>query len=55
MTGYHQVKEFKFANGLGHGVALPEGWKPFAAYPLPYGGVRLVCRKWVRHENADQA
>lgn len=51
MTGYHQVKEFYFASGLGAGIAMPEGWKPFSAYPIKHGGVVLVARKWVRYDD----
>lgn len=48
MKGHHAVKTFDIGADE---VALPEGWKPFAALPAPYPRVvRIVARKWVRGE-----
>lgn len=53
MTGHHELRVFSFA---GHPLSrntsrLPEGWKPFAAYPV-HGALVVVARKWIREEGA---
>jgi streptogramin lyase len=47
VTGYHLVRRYLVASDP---VALPEGWKPFAAVVGPDGRYWLFARKWVRAE-----
>jgi hypothetical protein len=45
MTGYHLVRRYLVASDP---VALPEGWKPFAAVVDPDGRHWMFARKWIR-------
>lgn len=52
MKGYHELREFKFPNGLGEAKheCLPDGWKPFASFRDAKGVISVVARKWHSRE-----
>lgn len=55
MKGYHQVRTFKVYDDISDGTSayglLPDGWKPFAAWPNHDGSITVVCRLWTREDD----